>query len=122
MDLSKIVSSESPDKKQGPLKTVGRTPIRETDLGIYVWQRACNGKILANENGDVLNIPSEFGDITKMMALQKAAYYWCEKEGIDPAGKAVFWDCHRCTEEEYMQQVYDMENGILPDTNIRRKR
>lgn len=103
------------------IKTVARTPIRETDLGVYVWERA-NGKVLADTEGNVLNIPAEFGDIQKMIALQKAAEYWCNKEGLDPTGKAIFWDCHRCTEEEYLEQVYDMENGILSDTNIRRKK
>lgn len=103
----------------GPLKTIKRTPIRETDLGVYVWQMP-NGKFLANEHADVLNIPSEFGDIQKMAELQKAAMYWLKVMGLPQEGKPVFWDVHRCSEEEYMEQVYELENGILSDTNIRR--
>lgn len=104
-----------------PIKTTKRTLIRESDLGVYVWQRP-NGKFLANENGDVLNIPSEFGDIAKMMELQRAAHYWLKQMDLPPEGKAVFWDVHRCTEDEYYEQIEAMENGILPDTNVRRKR
>jgi hypothetical protein len=105
----------------GPIKTVRRTPIRETDLGVYVWQRP-NGKFLANENGDVLNIPSEFGDISKMMELQRSAHYWLGVMDLPPEGKAVFWDVHRCTEEEYLEQVYEMQQGVLSDTNVRRNK
>lgn len=112
---------EQKESGDNPLKTVKRTAIRESDIGVYVWERS-NGKILANQDGDVLNIQSEYGDVRKMIELQKAAEYWCKKEGIDPGGKAIFWESHRCTEEEYLQQVYDMENGIVPDTKIRRQR
>lgn len=108
-------------EKKSPIKTIRRTPIRETDLGVYVW-RMSNGKILANENADVLNIPSEYGDIQKMMELQRAAHYWLGVMGLPKEGKAEFWDVHRCTEEEFAEQLYELDNGILSDTNIRRRK
>lgn len=102
-----------------PIKTKKITPIRETDLGVYVWQRP-NGKILASEEGDVLNIPSEFGDIQKMAELQRAAHYWLKAMDLPQEGQAIFWDCHRCTDEEYEEQINEMMEGRLSLTNIRK--
>ncbi len=109
-------------KHTGPLTTTGVKKIRETDLGVYVWKRAENGKILADEHGNPLNIPSEFGDIAKMAELQRVAKAVCINNDLTWEGQAVFWDVHRCTDEEYAEQVYLMDNGILSDTNIRRKK
>lgn len=108
--------------KKGPLKRTGVKKIRETDLGVYVWRRAETGKILADTNGNPLNIPAEFGDISKMMQLQDAVKAVCKANNLTWEGQPVFWDVHRCTDEEYAEQVYLMDNGILSDTNIRRKR
>jgi hypothetical protein len=108
-------------KKDTGIKTTKRTLIRETDLGVYVWERP-NGKILADENNNPLNIPSEYGDLRKMAELQRAAHYWLGVMDLPKEGKPIFWDVHRCTEEEYQEQVEAMDNGILPDTNIRRRR
>lgn len=121
-DWNKAVLLGGDTPKKGPIKRTGITKIRETDLGVYVWERAETGKILADTQGNPLNIPSEFGDISKMMELQAAAKAVCKANDLTWEGKAVFWDRHRCTDEEYAEQVYDMDNGILSDTNIRRKR
>lgn len=104
------------------IKRTGVTPIRETDLGIYVWKRACNGKILANEYGDVFNITSVFGDIQKMARLKQDVIEASKEYHFDPEGTPVFWDVHRCTEEEYLEQVYEMMEGRMPDTNVRLKK
>jgi hypothetical protein len=103
------------------IETTGMTQLRQTDLGIYVWEMP-NGKILANDRADVLHIISYFGDISKQMELQKAAFYWMEKFGREPGGHAVFWESLPCTDEEYMQQLDEMDRGIMPNTNIRVKK
>jgi len=106
-------------ENNGPLKTVAHRKLRQSDLGVYVWKRACNGKVLADEEGNPLNIPSRFGDLSKMAELSAAARAVCKANGLDPEGTCLFWDGqHRVTEEEYAEQVYDMvERGIMPVTN-----
>lgn len=117
-----MASINTKPEHTGPLKRTGVKKIRQTDLGVYVWKRAENGKILADTEGNPLNIPAEYGDISKMMKLQEAAKAVCLANDLTWEGEAVFWDVHRCTDEEYAEQVYLMDNGILSDTNIRRKR
>lgn len=107
-------------ENKGPITTKAHKKLRQSDLGVYVWKRACNGKILADEEGNMLNIPSVFGDISKMAELSAAARAVCKANGLDPEGRCEFLDGqHRVTDEEYAEQVYDMvERGIMPVTNM----
>lgn len=92
-----------------------KSKIRESDIGVYVWQLP-NGNILANTEGHILNVPSEFGDLSKMVELQKAAKHY----GY-PDGKAVFEEVHRCTEQEYQDQMQELiERGTTPFLGIRK--
>lgn len=62
-----------------------------------------------DDDDNVLNIPSERGDITKMAELRKAAAHYGQ-----PEGQAVFIPgIGRVTEEEYQEDKYRMENGLL---------
>ena len=89
--------------------------VRESDIGVYIWKLP-NGNILANTDGEILNIPSEHGDITKMAELQRAATHF----GY-PDGQAVFEEVHRCTEQEYQDQMQELiENGTTPYLKIRK--
>ena len=89
--------------------------VRESDIGVYIWKLP-NGNILANTDGEILNVPSEHGDITKMAELQKAAAHF----GY-PDGQAVFEEVHRCTEQEYQDQMQELiESGTTPYLKIRK--
>lgn len=92
-----------------------KSKIRESDIGVYVWQLP-SGNFLADTEGHILNVPSEFGDLSKMVELQKAAKHY----GF-PEGKAVFEEVHRCTEQEYQDQMQELiESGTTPYLGIRK--
>lgn len=95
--------------------TLRQSKIRESDIGVYVWELP-NGNILANTDGEILNVPAEHGDISKMVEIQKAAKHY----GF-PEGRAVFEEVHRCTEQEYQDQMQELiENGTTPYLGIRK--
>lgn len=76
--------------------------------GIYVWLLP-EGGIFKDEDNNVLNIPSEKGDLSKIMEIRKAAAHYGQ-----PEGQAVFIPgIGRVTEEEYQEDKWRMENGLL---------
>jgi hypothetical protein len=82
------------------------------DWGIYVWKRA-NGKWFTDGQGNILNIPSMRGDITKLAEIRKAAAHYGE-----PEGQPVFFaGLSRVTEEEYSEQLDRMREGLIPSMN-----
>jgi hypothetical protein len=82
------------------------------DWGIYVWQKA-NSKWFTDGQGNVLNIPSRRGDISKMAELRNAAAHYGEE-----GGKAVFFGgLSRITDEEYSEQLDRMKEGLIPSQN-----
>lgn len=81
----------------------------KSNFGVYVWLLPDNRGIFKDDDDNVLNIPAERGDITKMAEIRKAASYYGE-----PDGQAVFIPgIGRVTEEEYQEDKYRMENGLL---------
>lgn len=79
-----------------------------SNFGIYVW-RLPDGSIFTDEDRNVLNIPSERGDITKMAEIRNAASHYGQ-----PDGEAVFIPgVGRVSEEEYQQDVERMNSGLL---------
>ena len=102
-------------KNQNPNK-IGKSKIKvidkNYDWGIYVWKRA-NGKWFTDGQGNVLNIPSMKGDISKLAELKKAAAYYGE-----PDGEAVFFaGLNRISDEEYAEQKQRMSEGLIPNLN-----
>lgn len=82
------------------------------DWGIYVWKRQ-NGKWFTDGHGNILNIPSMKGDISKIAELKKAASYYGE-----PDGEAVFFaGLSRISDEEYAEQKQRMAEGLIPNLN-----
>ena len=80
-------------------------------FGLYLW-RMPNGSYVADEDGNFLNIASEYGDISKMFQLQQAAAYYGIFEG-----EAEFFPGHRrVSEEEYLLQKERLASGLVPDT------
>ena len=82
------------------------------DWGIYVWKRS-NGKWFTDGQGNILNIPSMRGDLSKLAELKKAAAYYGE-----PDGEAVFFaGLSRISDEEYSEQKQRMSEGLIPNLN-----
>jgi hypothetical protein len=83
------------------------------DWGLYVYKKS-DGKWFTDGEGNVLNIPSMRGDITKIAELKSAAVHY----GDDGEGKAVFVPgLNRITEEEYTEQMDRFKNGLIPSMN-----
>lgn len=84
--------------------------ISETNLGLYMWEMP-NGKLVANEDLDFLNIPAFRGDLRAISEITKVAKaLGCEE------GKPVFKEGHRrVTDYEYEDQMARMQAGYIPD-------
>lgn len=81
--------------------------------GLYVYKKA-NGKWFTDGEGNVLNIPSNRGDLSKISELKKAAIYY----GDDGLGEAIFVPgLTRISDEEHSEQMERMMNGMIPSMN-----
>ena len=79
-----------------------------SNFGVYVWLLP-EGGIFKDDDENVLNIPSEKGDLNKIIELRKVASHYGQQEG-----QAVFIPgIGRVTEEEYQEDKYRMNNGLL---------
>jgi len=82
------------------------------DWGIYVWKKS-NGKWFTDGQGNILNIPSMRGDLSKLAELKNAAAHYGE-----PDGEAVFFaGLSRISDEEYSEQKQRMSEGLIPNLN-----
>lgn len=88
--------------------------VDDGNLGIYVWERP-NGKTLASTDGLILNVPAVRGDLTAIGKITSAAAYY----GY-PDGKAVWKQSHRCSEDEYLEQLDDLKRGEAPAVGVHR--
>lgn len=100
----------------GNLPKIGKskaTILNDPSLwGVYVWQKA-NGKWFTDGNGNILNVPSNKGDVNQIKKLEEAARYYGEGDG-----KAVFFGgLSRVSDEEYSEQVDRMSQGLIPSLN-----
>jgi hypothetical protein len=83
------------------------------DWGLYVYKKS-TGKWFTDAEGNVLNIPSMRGDLTKITELKNAAKY----HGDDGEGKAVFVPgLTRITDEEFSEQMDRFKQGLIPSMN-----
>lgn len=95
---------------------VGKSKIKvidkNYDWGIYVWKKS-NGKWFTDGQGNILNIPSRRGDLSKLTELKNAAAHYGE-----PDGEAVFFaGLNRISDEEYSEQKQRMSEGLIPNLN-----
>lgn len=89
-----------------------RRRVIETDVewGLYVYKKA-NGKYFTDGEGNVLNIPSMKGDLTKITELYSAAKY----HGDLGDGDAKFVPgLTRVSDETHSEQVDRMSQGYIP--------
>lgn len=92
------------------MKKVQKKVIDEYNWGLYIWKTSEN-KIVTDQHGNVLNIPSMKGNQLQIEKLRKAA----ESLGIE-GGEPVFMSGRRrVTEDEYEYQRQRMEFGLVPD-------
>jgi hypothetical protein len=83
------------------------------DWGLYVYKKS-NGKWFTDGEGNVLNIESMRGDISKISQLKTVA-----KHHGDPGdGEAIFVPgLTRISEEEHSVQMERLKEGLIPSMN-----
>lgn len=92
------------------MKNFRMRKVDESSFGVYVWKLP-TGEVLGNEDGDILNIPSQQYDLSKIKKLRDAATSY----GY-PDGEAVFMSGRRrVTDEEEQEQIERMKEGKTPD-------
>lgn len=95
------------NKKKPKMKV---TVVEESPYGLYVWLTDA-GAIVADEDGNYLNIQAMKGDQAKIDLLKSAA----KEFGIE-GGKPQFLSGYRrITDEEYEYQRQRLEWGLIPD-------
>lgn len=85
------------------------TEVEEVNYGLYLWQTT-DGKLVADDDGNYLNIAAMKGDIRKINKLKAAA----KSYGLE--GEPVWFSGHRqITEDEWNEQHQRMNVGLVPD-------
>lgn len=96
------------DNKKTP--KMKRTAVKQSSFGVYVWGMP-DGKLVSDEDGNWLNIPSEKGDRKKIAELTTLASHY----GI-VVGQPVFQPGRRrITDEELIEQKARLAAGLTPD-------
>lgn len=79
------------------------------DWGLYFW-RLPNGHLFHDGQGNLLNIPSMRGDLSKIAELRKAAAHYGQ-----PEGEPWFYaGIKRATDEQHSEQVQRLKEGYIP--------
>ena len=83
------------------------------DWGLYVYKKS-SGKWFTDGEGNILNIESMRGDISKIAELKNAAKHF----GDAGDGEAVFVaGLTRITDEEHSEQMDRLKQGLIPSMN-----
>jgi len=86
---------------------------KQYDWGLYVYKKS-TGKWFTDGEGNVLNIESMRGDISKISELKNAAKHF----GDPGDGEAVFVaGLTRVTDEEHSEQMDRLKQGLIPSMN-----
>lgn len=89
---------------------MGLKRIDEDEYGLYIWLTA-DGRRVADEDDNTMNIPSKKGDPNKIEQLRQAARYY----GV-VGGRPEFLSARRrVTDEEYDYQHERLRAGLIPD-------
>lgn len=92
------------------MKTTNREAIEEVPWGMYVWQLP-DGNILADEDGNVMNVFCIKGNLKAQQNITEAAHHY----GF-PDGKVVWLPGkRRVTDEELAEQQMREKWGLIPD-------
>lgn len=82
-------------------------------FGVYVWQMP-DGKVLGKD-GDVLNVPSQKGDIRKMSAIRE---YVNKELGIFSGEPLFLPGATRISDYEHDGQMEQLLNGHVPSMDL----
>lgn len=83
------------------------------DWGLYVYKKS-SGKWFTDGEGNVLNIESMRGDISKISQLKTVAKHY----GDPGDGEAIFVPgLTRVSEEEHSVQMERLKEGLIPSMN-----
>lgn len=86
---------------------------KQYDWGLYVYKKS-NGKWFTDGEGNVLNIESMRGDISKISQLKTVAKHY----GDPGDGDAVFVPgLTRVSDEEHSVQMDRLKEGLIPSMN-----
>jgi hypothetical protein len=86
---------------------------KQYDWGLYVYKKS-TGKWFTDGEGNVLNIESMRGDISKIAELKNAAKHF----GDPGDGEAVFVaGLTRISDEEHSEQMDRLKQGLIPSMN-----
>ena len=86
------------------------TPIDEVNWGLYIWQMP-DGKVVMDDEGAYLSIPSMKGDIRQIKKLKDLARHYGLEDGLP-----LFMAGHRpVTEDELETQRQRLQIGLVPD-------
>jgi hypothetical protein len=86
---------------------------KQYNWGLYVYKKS-TGKWFTDGEGNVLNIESMRGDISKIAELKNAAKHF----GDPGDGEAVFVaGLTRISDEEHSEQMDRLKQGLIPSMN-----
>ena len=104
----------NPETGEPIVKNVRRQVIeKKYNWGLYVYKKS-TGKWFTDGEGNVLNIESMRGDLSKITELKNAAKYY----GDEGDGEAIFVPgLTRITDEEHSVQKDRMRQGLIPSMN-----
>ena len=86
---------------------------KQYNWGLYVYKKS-TGKWFTDGEGNVLNIESMRGDISKIAELKNAAKHF----GDPGDGEAVFVaGLTRINDEEHSEQMDRLKQGLIPSMN-----
>jgi hypothetical protein len=86
---------------------------KKYNWGLYVYKKS-NGSWFTDGDGNILNIQSVRGDLSKITELKNAAKHY----GDEGDGEAVFVPgLTRITDEEHSVQKDRMSQGLIPSMN-----
>ena len=89
---------------------MGFKEVQEDDYGLYIWVTN-DGRRVADEDGNTMNIPSKKGDQEKIKLLRDAARHY----GVI-GGKPLFLPSRRrVTQSEWEYQQERLRAGLIPD-------
>lgn len=84
--------------------------VDEIPYGVYI-AKTSDGKYIANEHGDLLNIVSKKGDPRRLAELKAAARYF----GFENITWEFRSGARRVSEEEFQEQLERQQDGLVAD-------
>ena len=90
--------------------------VNQGNVGMYIW-RMPNGSIVGDSDGNILNIPSIYGDLSRISKITHVA----KTLGLSE-GSPVWTPQHRISDEEYeiLGEAYENDGYVVPESGWKR--